>query len=188
MRLITSVLASGLFLQVGSQPVPEGDLSLLQLARLARESVLRSLSGTYQPLASGTKKPTGAFVTIEKKGEVYGCRGYLESPHRSLEQTIDAAAHLAARKDPRYGPVLLQPNDSWRITVTVIDGLKPCRNIRSLRPEQGLVLTQGSRIGVVLPFEGKDPETRLKWAYSKAGATYKSSAKLQVLFGRRCRL
>ncbi len=167
---------------------PEGDRSLLNLAKVARQAVSASLSQSYKPLATGKLKAMGAFVTIEKNGRVLGCRGFLDSPHPSLEQTVDAAANMAARKDPRYGPVLLTPTDSWRVTVTVVDGLQPCREISDLQPNQGLVLTQGNRTGVVLPFEGKDPETRLKWAYTKAGAKFQSAAKLQILTGRRCRL
>ena len=176
------------WLAAGVQADPEGDLSILALAKIAREAVHRSLAGSYEPAASGKLRPSGAFVTIEKNGVVLGCRGYLETPYLSLEQTVEAAAHMAAQKDPRYGPVRLSPNDSWRVTVTVVDALKPCRQVSQLHPEQGLVLTQGTRVGVVLPFEGKDPKTRLKWAYTKAGAKQNSSAKLQILYGRRCRL
>jgi len=167
---------------------PEGDLSILDMAKLARRSVFDSLSKDYHPQKTGRLRPAGAFVTIEKDGVVYGCRGYLTSPHPTLEQTVDAAAHLAARKDPRYGPVRLGASDRWRVTVTIVDALKPCQNVVELQPSEGLVLTQGTKIGVVLPFEGRDPKARLKWAYTKAGAKYMSSAKLQILIGRRCRL
>ena len=57
----------------------------------------------------------------------------------------------------------------------------------TLRPEDGLVLRANGRTGIVLPWEGKDPHTRLRWAYMKAGVRQGTSAQIEILKAQRYR-
>jgi len=49
------------------------------------------------------------------------------------------------------------------------------------------VLKSGAKVGVVLPWEGKDPKTRLAWAYRKAGVKPGTSVRLYKLKAERYR-
>ena len=73
------------------------------------------------------------------------------------------------------------------MTVTLIERLEPLTDLATLRPGDGLVLTAGSRTGIVLPWEGRDPKTRLDWAYRKAGVVRGASVRLQRLIAPRYR-
>lgn len=155
---------------------PEEEKRLLALAHETIRRVVLSLP----PLAVvGTAPAQGVFVTIERKGQVLGCRGTLTPRMSGLDEELVAAARSAAAHDPRYR--MLQPVDlrGLEVTITVIQSLAPLTDIATLRPEEGLVLKVASKVGVVLPWEGKDPKTRLEWAYKKAGVKPGSPVNLQ---------
>lgn len=128
----------------------------------------------------------GIFITIEAKGKVAACRGTLAPTQPSLDQEIRHAARHAVHHDPRWGPFRPKGRD-YSITLTLVDRLSPLDRIDALLPQQGLVLTAQGRKGIVLPWEGRDPFTRLKWAYAKAKVPLGSNAALEVLFARRTR-
>jgi AMMECR1 domain-containing protein len=141
------------------------------LIDLARRAVRSEVEGKPLPSA-GTRTPVKpVFVTIETKGKVVGCRGGLDSRSASLEKEIVLVARAAASHDPRYHPLGPKDLKDFQVTITVVQGVEPLDRIESLSPADGLVLRSGSRSGVVLPWEGKDPKTRLKWAYRKAGVS-----------------
>lgn len=134
-----------------------------------------------------TKSPTkGVFVTIELDGKVLGCRGTMEPSAPSLELEIQKAAKSATLFDPRYKRVQVG-KIPFAVTLTIIDRCEPLDSISTLRPEEGLVLRSSSGVGVVLPWEGKEPKTRLNWAYTKAGTPRNSAVKLERLFAKRFR-
>lgn len=95
------------------------------------------------------------------------------------------AARSAAQHDPRYRPLTPKDLDSFLVTVTVVEGLDPVSGVDGLAPAEGLVLESGDAKGVVLPWEGKDPRTRLKWAYKKAGVPEGTPVRLYILHGER---
>jgi AMMECR1 domain-containing protein len=144
------------------------------------------LHGREVPRLTEERKPQGVYVTIEIGGEVVGCRGSLTATETDLEKQIVAAATEAALHDPRYGPVHLRGR-SFRVTLTLVERLEQVGDARWVAASEGLVLTSGSHVGVVLPYEGKDPLVRLGWAYTKAGVPQGSAATLQRLVGGRWR-
>ena len=73
------------------------------------------------------------------------------------------------------------------VTVTVVDRLESIKNVSRLSPKDGLVLQSGDRIGVVLPWEGKDPKVRLEWAYRKAGVKQGERVNLHLMVAERYR-
>jgi AMMECR1 domain-containing protein len=99
------------------------------------------------------------------------------------------AARSAATFDPRYRP--LRPDDlrDFAVTVSVVERQTPLSmsELATLSPEEGLVLQSGARFGIVLPFEGRDPRTRLGWAWKKAGVAPGSSCRLFRLQAQRFR-
>jgi len=136
--------------------------------------------GLAPPQSKMKSRALPVFVTIERRGQVVGCRGGLQARAGSLQGEVIQAARAASRHDPRYRP--LTPNDlkNFRVTVTVVRGMTPIAraDLESLRPEDGLVLQSGNRSGIVLPWEGRVPRQRLVWAYRKAGVPQGASCRL----------
>ncbi|MGH9328732.1 MAG: AmmeMemoRadiSam system protein A [Terriglobia bacterium] len=92
----------------------------------------------------------GAFVTLRKAGLLRGCIGRPEgvSP---LYRTVRECALSAALEDPRFGPV--QPEEVPFLTIE-ISVLSPLAEVRAEEVEvgrHGLVVSLGSRRGLLLP-------------------------------------
>lgn len=158
-----------------------------QLVSLARAAVISEVQGTplTMPHLLGSSK--AVFVTIEVGGRVLGCRGSLVPRRTSIADEVVLEARSAAAHDPRYRP--LRPSDlkNFLVTVTLVDRLVPVTDVRSLLPSEGLVLESGTAKGIVLPWEGKDAQVRLDWAYRKAGVVRGASVKLSKLIAERYR-
>lgn len=168
----------------GTQDGPVLGDRLVALARAAIASEVRE--GTL-PKPAETTAPKPVFVTIEVNGAIRGCRGSLETTSGSLEAEVMRAAQMACRNDPRHRPVQQRELRAMLVTVTVVDRLEPIGAVDGLSPNDGLVLRNGDKVGVVLPWEGKDPKVRLGWAYRKAGVPQGVAAKLYRLVGERYR-
>jgi AMMECR1 domain-containing protein len=158
-----------------------------RLLQIAHEAVEREVKGDApQNFPQGLPaKPV--FVTIERNGKVLGCRGDLSARSVTLEQEVATEARAASFHDPRYQPLTPVDLSKTLVTVTVVEGMDPITDIEALTPSDGLVLEARGRTGVVLPWEGKDPKTRLKWAYRKAGVPITSSVSLYRLRAERFR-
>lgn len=152
-----------------------------RLLALAHESIRRAVLSLPPLPALGTAPAQGVFVTIERKGQVVGSRGTLTPRGSGLDEELVATARAAAAHDPRYR--MLQPVDlrNIQVTITLVKSLEPLPDIAALHPDEGLVLKVGTKLGVVLPGEGKDPKTRLEWAYRRAGLKPGSPAYLQKM-------
>lgn len=163
--------------------------ALVTLARQAVEAEVWRKPLALPPVEKRSPvKPV--FVTIERRGEVMGCRGTLRATCRSLEEEIIEAARSASGRDPRYRPLTPDDLKSFQVTVTIVERLEIISRDAALRlrPEEGLALTTLSgKTGVVLPWEGKDPRVRLIWAYRKAGVPENAACTLQRLIGERHR-
>ncbi len=156
------------------------------MVSVARQAVAAVTEG--RPLevkAEGRARPV--FVTIEIDGTIRGCRGSLVARTRSLSQEIAEAARSAAAFDPRYKPLAKSELKRFLVTVTVIDSLDSIQSVTGLGPDAGLVLKSGTKSGVVLPWEGKDPQVRLEWAYRKAGVRSGAPVSLYRMVAERYR-
>jgi MEMO1 family protein len=157
------------------------------LIALARAAVRAEVEGQAPPKGTGQSPPLPVFVTIERKGRVIGCRGSLECRSRSLEEEVILAARAAAAHDPRYRPVTREDLQDFQVTVTLVRRLEPLDRVDTLTPSEGLVLKSGDRTGVVLPWEGKAPDVRLRWAYRKAGVSPGAPVRLYRMLADRFR-
>ena len=159
------------------------------LIALARETVKCQALHQPLPLASDSDAPLPVFVTIERHGKVVGCRGSLRATQSSLQREVARAARSATAFDPRYRPLSPDEVRDFLVTVTVVHRQMPLAeaDLGSLAPEEGLVLQSGERLGIVLPFEGRDPRVRLGWAFKKAGVSPGASVRLFRLEAERFR-
>ncbi len=164
-----------------------GQVDRTELVSLAKASIRAEVEGRAPLAISGKTSTKPVFVTIERKGRILGCRGSLEPRGSSLEEAVALAARSAARHDPRYPPLTPKDLDDFQVTITIVDRLSPISGVDSLQPCDGLVLRAGSKVGVVLPWEGKDPKVRLNWAYKKAGVAPGSACRLQLMKAERFR-
>lgn len=167
--------------------VPSNTAEQDELVVLAKAAVRAEVTGQAPPAITNRSPAKPVFVTIERKGKVVGCRGGLETRSGSLQEEIVLAARAAAKHDPRYPPLTDKSLQDYQVTVTIVEHLDLIGSAESLRPADGLVLKAGTRIGVVLPWEGKDPVTRLQWAYKKAGVQPGAACQLQRMKAERFR-
>jgi AMMECR1 domain-containing protein len=150
------------------------------LVKIAKDEVRSAVRGEFTK-CEAVHPPRPVFVTIEVNGSIRGCRGSLQVRTKSLEEEVALAARGAAAHDPRYRPLLRSELSKFLVTVTVVESQVPISDVSTLRPDDGLVLQSGNRFGVVLPWEGKDPNVRLDWAFRKAGVSPGASVALFLL-------
>jgi AMMECR1 domain-containing protein len=159
-----------------------------KLIGIARTTIVSTVRGTpLNHVAAGRLPVQPVFVTIEVGEKIRGCRGSLETRTKSLEDEIRLAAAGAAAHDPRYQPLTQKESANFRVTITIVERKERISSVDGLKPEDGLALESGGRWGIVLPWEGKDPQIRLKWAYQKAGVAIGSASNLYRLSATRFR-
>jgi AmmeMemoRadiSam system protein A len=158
------------------------------LLRLAHRSIELALEGRSVDLVSPTAhlaEPRGAFATLHLEGALRGCIGYV-LPTQSLYATVAEAARAAALDDPRFPPVTPLEAPELKIEISVLSPLRTIRPEEVVVGRHGLVITQGSRRGLLLPqvpIEWEwDRETFLAQTCLKAGLpadAWQHGAKLQ---------
>ncbi len=129
---------------------PEERQILLRLAHQAIEADLEE-----QPLDLTAPTPhlaecRGAFTTLHLQGRLRGCIGYVLPTH-SLYKTVAETARAAAFEDPRFEPVTLEEAPALKIEISVLSGLRPIDPAQVTVGKHGLVVTEGSRRGLLLP-------------------------------------
>jgi AmmeMemoRadiSam system protein A len=124
------------------------------LLEVARRAVIRAveLRESLEKLPDNVNlmQPAGAFVTLRLRGRLRGCIGQLPSTE-PLVRVVSSCAKSAALEDPRFEPVTHQEISELEIELSVLSVLE------EIAPEQievgkhGLLVTQGSQRGVLLP-------------------------------------
>jgi AMMECR1 domain-containing protein len=163
---------------------PRVQRAALQLARDALSHFFQEgkVLPTPEELPAALRKRGAVIVTIEKKNRVAprGCRGTLQPRYATLGEEIIRNAIAAATRDAREKPLQKTELKECRISLTVILEMRPIQNLSQHDVQNcGLIAQRGERIGLVLPYEGKDAPTQWKWARAKAGL--KENEKAQML-------
>jgi hypothetical protein len=146
------------------------------LLRAARESIAAHLQGrpACLPAATGALvEKRGAFVTLRRRdGELRGCVGLMRSDGPLLD-TVARMAVAAAVEDDRFDPVTAAELGDIEIEISALGPLEPIRPQDVEVGRHGLLVSSGSRRGVLLPQvpveHGWDRETFLAHTCWKAG-------------------
>jgi AmmeMemoRadiSam system protein B/AmmeMemoRadiSam system protein A len=147
---------------------------LLKIARLSIEGYLSSGNiPESKPKNAELLKNSGAFVTLEKNGNLRGCIGYTQAI-MPLYETVTRAAIAAATQDTRFNPVSKEEIKQLEITISVLSPLRQIKDVNEIEVgKHGLVIRKGGYSGLLLPQvateEGWDRMTFLQQTCRKAG-------------------
>lgn len=153
------------------------DVHKRTLLHIARMSIEHAVKGQQVPelgeLAEVLRQPIGAFVTLNKRGELRGCIGYTEA-HKQLAETVSEVALKAALEDPRFVPVTEQELDDVIVEISVLSPLRKISRIEEIEVgRHGLVLEKEYCRGLLLPQVAQenqwDREAFLNFTARKAG-------------------
>ena len=119
------------------------------------------------------KENRGAFVTIQKKGQLRGCIGYIEG-RGPLHKTIEEMAEAAAFRDPRFTPVKEKELPDLEIEISVLTPLQKITDVDEIEVgKHGIYIKKGWNSGLLLPQVatdyGWDRLTFLEHTCQKAG-------------------
>lgn len=110
----------------------------------------------------------GLFITLEEGYKVRGCRGTLNPVYSNLKEEIINNTIGACIRDNRFKPLTKNELKLVLISITIIESIEPMENIYSVEKKDGIIAEKDGKTGVVLPYEGSDPQIRAQWAQKKA--------------------
>ncbi|MFQ6078283.1 MAG: AmmeMemoRadiSam system protein A [Thermodesulfobacteriota bacterium] len=119
------------------------------------------------------KEKRGAFVTINKGGQLRGCIGYIKA-YKPLYQTVEEMAVQAAFHDPRFDPVTEGEVPDLKIEISVLTPLRRVKDVEEIEVgKHGILMEKGFHSGLLLPQVateyGWDRKTFLEHTCFKAG-------------------
>jgi AmmeMemoRadiSam system protein A len=133
------------------------------LLTLARKTLTYYLSGKpIQELEKAKLSPAliekrGCFVTLEKKGNLRGCIGYIQ-PEKSLSECVMENAVHAATQDPRFPEVNFEELNAITIEISALTVPEPLeiKNRKTLLQllvpgRDGVILSNGGKKSTFLP-------------------------------------
>lgn len=147
------------------------------LLNIARKTIEARVKGQKPPEfkvdSEILKENRGAFVTLEKNGQLRGCIGYIQAI-KPLYITIEEMAEQAALHDPRFAPVSEEELNDLGIEISVLTPLKKISDISQIEVgRDGIYIRKGFNSGLLLPQVateyGWDRGTFLEQTCYKAG-------------------
>jgi len=119
------------------------------------------------------KENRGAFVTLNKKGHLRGCIGYIEG-RGPLHKTVEEMAEAAAFRDPRFPPISERELPELEIEISVLTPLRKITDINEIEVgKHGIYIKKGWYSGLLLPQVaaeyGWNRQTFLEHTCQKAG-------------------
>jgi uncharacterized protein len=145
------------------------------LLQIAHEAILALVEGrniSFPIPSPHLAEPRGVFTTLYSQGKLRGCVGFPVAT-LSLFKAVAETARAAAREDPRFAPVSLPEARTLRISISILSPLSAITPSDIEIGRHGLVISQGSRRGLLLPQvpveHGWDRNTFLEQTCLKAG-------------------
>jgi len=164
--------------QIGDFDFKLTDNEQKHLMDIAKKSVTSAVEdGQIHECNSGgfsaLEKDRGAFVTLNERGQLRGCIGYI-SAVQPLYETIREAAISAAIKDPRFPPVKEEELDQLTFEISVLSPFHRIYNTDQIEVgKHGLMIRKGRNEGLLLPQVATDNDwnrlTFLQQTCRKAG-------------------
>ena len=158
-----------------AEPQPFSAAERAEMLRLAHEAIEAALAGRkleLNPTSERLLEPRGAFTTLHLDGHLRGCVGYVY-PVKPLCRTVAETATAAAFNDTRFQPVTAEEAPRLKAEISVLSPLVPIAAEDIEAGRHGLVVTLGSRRGLLLPQVavefGWDAATFLQETCHKAG-------------------
>ncbi len=96
-----------------------------------------------------SQRKAGAFVTIEKDGELRGCIGTYLPTRKNIAEEIIQNAIAAATEDYRFGPISKEELPYLSYEVSILSEPEPVKDIKELDPKKyGIIVkSQGFASG-----------------------------------------
>lgn len=131
---------------------PEQKRLLLSIARTALELQLHDETETLRMPDEGfLHQVRGVFSTLKVAGQLRGCIGQIEAEH-PLYRVVPEMTVAAATRDPRFPPLSLQELEVTAISLSILSPPQLISDVSMIEVgRHGLVISQGSRRGVLLP-------------------------------------
>lgn len=123
---------------------------LLSLAHRSIEAAVEERQLELPSPSDHLAQCRGAFTTLHLRGKLRGCIGYV-FPTSPLYRTVAETARAAALDDPRFHPVTPDEAMLLKVEISVLSPLRPITPEEIVVGKHGLVVTQGSRRGLLLP-------------------------------------
>jgi AmmeMemoRadiSam system protein A len=138
----------------------EEKVTLLRIARMAIECRLSCKDIPEFEIDSETlKEKRGGFVTLEKRGQLRGCIGYIEA-RKPLYETVEEMALAAAFGDPRFPPLTAAEFKDVTVEISVLTPLKKITDVGEIEVGvHGIYMVSGYCSGLLLP----QVAVRCKW-------------------------
>jgi AmmeMemoRadiSam system protein B/AmmeMemoRadiSam system protein A len=158
-------------------PLQPDEAQRAELLALAHSTIKENLETGQIPVYETNDptllRPSAAFVTLKKDGELRGCIGHLWADV-PLYRIVQQMTVSAATSDPRFPPVTLDELDQLSIEISILSPMRRVTDIQQIEVgTHGLLLLKGNRQGVLLPQvpvdQGWDRETYLDNLCLKAG-------------------
>ena len=147
--------------------------TLLKLARVTLENHYLGTNRAVEADTPALLRKSGAFVTLNKNGQLRGCIGYIQ-PVEQLNKAVERMAMAAALEDTRFMPVTKEELPKLHIEISVLSPMKRIKDISEIKVgRDGLYLVARGRSGVFLPQVpgefGWDRDEYLRQICGKAG-------------------
>jgi len=125
------------------------------LHRIVKETIEARCRGAELPRfeagAPHLREARGAFVTLQKKGELRGCIGHI-IPNGPLADTVAEMSVAAAFQDPRFPPVQSSELKDIKIEISVLTPLEKIEKVEEIQVGvHGIYMRRGSHAGLLLP-------------------------------------
>jgi MEMO1 family protein len=125
---------------------------LLQIARRTLEGqAVGNGASRMDVVAERLMEKRGVFVTLQKKGALRGCIGYIKAI-QPLAMAVSEMTIAASSHDPRFPAVDSGELKDIRIEISVLSAMKRVRDPAEIKVGQhGLYVAKGENAGLLLP-------------------------------------
>ncbi|MGM0531976.1 MAG: AmmeMemoRadiSam system protein B [Bacteroidota bacterium] len=128
--------------------------TILKIARRTLEEYIRNAQipeFDEEEISETLKKKTGAFVTLQKDGELRGCIGRFEAD-KPLYELIRQMAIASATQDARFSSVTEDELDDITIEVSVLTPMEKIESVDEIEVgTHGVYVEKGGMSGTLLP-------------------------------------